>query len=91
MLTQTIAQKLDMAPDALEKASLRAFLEGRRRETEAQFFLLAKKHGVRTVQEFDAAIQTGRIREAEGFEDFYAFDRLEAEREKILEALQSLP
>jgi len=91
MLTQTIAQKLDMAPDALEKASLRAFLESRRRETEAQLFLLAKKHGIRTVQEFDAAIQAGRIREAEGFEDFFAFDRLEAERERILEALQSLP
>ncbi|MBI4537139.1 MAG: hypothetical protein HY712_04180 [candidate division NC10 bacterium] len=91
MLTQAIAQKLDMPPEALEKASLRAFLEARRRETEAQLFLLAKKHGVQTVQEFDAAVQAGRIREEDGFEDFLVFDRLEADREKILEALQSLP
>jgi len=91
MLTQDIAQKLDMPPDLLEKVSLRAYLETRRREVEAQLFLLAKKHGVGTVQEFDATVQAGRIHEAEGFEDFFAFDRLEAERDKILQAIQSLP
>ena len=90
MLTQTIAQKLDLPPEALEKASLRAYLEARLRETEAQVFLLAKKHGVQTVQEFDAAVQAGRIRESNGFEDFFAFDHLEMDREKIVEALQSL-
>ena len=91
MLTQDIAQTLDMPPAALEKASLRAYLEARRREVEAQLFFLAKKHGVQTVQEFDAAVQAGRIRETDGFEDFFHFDRLEAERDKVLEALQSLP
>jgi len=91
MLTQDIAQKLDMPPEALERASLRAYLEARRREIEAQLFLLVKKHGVQTVEEFDAAVQAGRIREADGFEDFFVFDRLETERDKVLEALQSLP
>jgi len=91
MLTQDIAQKLDMPPDLLEKVSLRAYLETRRREVEAQLFLLAKKHGVATVQEFDLAVQAGRIREAEGFEDFFVFDRLESEHDKILQAIQTLP
>ena len=91
MLTQDIAQKLNMPPEALERASLRAYVEARRREIEAQLFLLAKKHGVQTVEEFDAAVQAGRIPEADGFEDFFIFDRLEAERNKVLEALQSLP
>jgi len=91
MLTQDIAQKLDMPPDLLEKVSLRAYLEARRREVEAQLFLLARKHGVATVQEFDQAVQAGRIQEAEGFEDFFAFDRLEAERDKILQALHAIP
>jgi hypothetical protein len=91
MLTDAIARKLDMKPGDLERESLRAYLEARRRQVEAQLFLLATKHGVRTVQEFDAAIQEGKIREGEGFEDFFAFDQLEAERDKILEALNSLP
>jgi glycosyltransferase involved in cell wall biosynthesis len=46
-----------MPPEALERASLRAYLEARRREIEAQLFLLVKKHGVQTVQEFDAAVR----------------------------------
>jgi len=91
MLTDAIARKLDMKPGDLERESLRAYLEARRRQVEAQLFLLATKHGVRTVQQFDAAIQEGKIREGEGFEDFFAFDQLEAERDKILEALNSLP
>ena len=90
-MTDAIARKLDMKPGDLERESLRAYLEARRRQVEAQLFLLATKHGVRTVQEFDAAIQEGKIREGEGFEDFFAFDQLEAERDKILEALNSLP
>jgi len=90
MLTQAIAQKLDLPPEALEKASLRAYLEARLREADAQLFLLAKKHGVQTVEEFDAAVQSGRIRESKGFEDFFAFDHLETGREKLVEALQSL-
>ncbi len=90
MLTQDIAQKLDMSPEALERASLRAYLEARRREIEAQLFLLVKKHGVQTVEEFDVAVEAGRIREADGFEDFFVFDRLEVERNKVLEALHSL-
>ena len=91
MLTDAIARKLGIEPRDLERESLQAYLEARRRQVEAQLFLLAAKHGVRTVQEFDAAIQQGKIREAEGFEDFFALDHLEAERDKILEALNSLP
>jgi hypothetical protein len=91
MLTDAIARKLGIAPKELERESLQAYLEARRRQVEAQLFQLATKHGVRTVQEFDAAVQEGKIREAEGFEDFFAFDQLEAERDKILEALNSLP
>lgn len=91
MLTDAIAQTLGMQPEDLEKESLRTYLEARRRHVEAQLFLLAKKHGVQTVQEFDALIREGKIREAEGFEDFFTYDHLEAEREKVLEALNSLP
>jgi hypothetical protein len=91
MLTEAVARKLGIEPRDLERESLQAYLEARRRQVEAQLFLLGTKHGVRTVQELDAAIQEGKIREAEGFEDFFALDHLEAERDKILEALNSLP
>jgi hypothetical protein len=91
MLTDTIARKLGIEPRDLERESLQADLEARRRQVDARHFVLATTHGVRTVQEFDSAIQQGNIREAEGFEDFFAFGQLEAERDKILDALDSLP
>ena len=90
-MTDAIARKLGIESGDLERESLRAYLEARRREVEAQLFALAAKHGVRTVQEFDGAIQQGKIREVEGFEDSFAFDQLEADRDKIVEALGSLP
>lgn len=91
MLTEGIARKLNMKPQDLERESLRAYLETRRREVEAQLFLLAKKHGVRTIHEFDAMVREGKIREVDGFEDFFTLDHLEAERDKVLEALNRLP
>ena len=90
-MAEAVARKLGIGPGHLERESLHAYLEARRRQVEAQLFQLATKHGVRTVQEFDAEIRQGRIREAVGFEDFFTFDHLEAERGKILEALNSLP
>lgn len=91
MLTDQIARKLNMKPQDIEKESLRVYLEARRREVEAQLFLLAKRHGVRTIHKFDAMVREGKVRELDGFEDFFTLDHLEAERDKVLEALNSLP
>jgi hypothetical protein len=90
-LTEAIARKPGIEPGHLERESLQAYLAARRRQVEVQLFLLATRHGVRTVQERDVAIQPGKIREAGGFEDFSALDHLEAEGDKILEALGGLP
>ena len=91
MLTEAIARKLNMEPQELERQSLRTYLEARRRHVEADLFLLAKKHGVRTLEEFDTMVKEGKIREADGFEDFFTLDRLEAERDMLTEALKGLP
>ena len=90
MLTEEIAHKLDIDPRVLEKQSLRAYLETRRRQVEAELFLLAKKYGVQTVQEFDALVTQGKLHEAEAFEDFFAFDHLEIQRDKLRSALDSV-
>ncbi len=45
MLTDAIARKLGIEPKELERESLQAYLEGRRRQVEAQLFVLATKHG----------------------------------------------
>jgi hypothetical protein len=68
-------------------------LIGGRESIERQFIGLRAKGVILAqagIQEFDAAAQAGRIPESDGFEDFFAVDHLEADRTKLVEALQSL-
>ncbi len=86
----TIALKLRMSPQELERASLRLFLRHRLRRVESQLLSLAHKYGVRTVAELDGLVQSGRLHEAEAFEDYFEFDYLEAERDALLDSLREL-
>lgn len=79
-----------MKPDELMKESLETFLRHRLKIIESELFLLAKRYGVRDVQELDRMIQEGRFHEQEAFEDYFKFDNLEAERDLLLEHLQKL-
>lgn len=90
MLTEEVARKLDIDARFLEKESLRLYLETRKRQAEADLFRLAQRYGVQTVQEFDESIRQGKLHEREAFEDFFAFDHLETERERLRAALDSL-
>ncbi len=85
-----LAKDLRMKPDQLMKESLETFLRHRLKVIEAELFLLAKRYGVRDVQEFDRAIQEGRFHEQDAFEDYFEFDNLEAERDLLLEHLEHL-
>ena len=47
-------------------------------------------NGVETVTQLDAMIRSGRVHENEAFEDYFAFDHLEAEREVLLKSLMTV-
>jgi hypothetical protein len=51
---------------------------------------LAQKYGVVTVAELDQLVQSGQVHAPESFEDYFEFDYLEAKKEALLEALNSL-
>jgi len=87
---ESIAPKLQLSPEELEHASLRLFLNHKLRLVESQFLGLTRKYGVQTVTELDELIKSGRIHEAEAFEDFFELDRLEAERKVLLDSLKEL-
>lgn len=87
---ESIASKLQLAPQELEQASLRLFLNHKLRLVESQLLCLARKHGVQTVAELDELIKSGRIHESEAFEDYFEFDHLEAERNVLLDSLKEL-
>jgi hypothetical protein len=85
-----VAKELHMKPKELLKESLRTYLEKRLSKLEADIFLLTKKYGVKDVFEFDSKVKEGFIRESDGYEDYFAFDNFEAEREKIKKFLEKL-
>jgi hypothetical protein len=87
---ESIASRLQLSPQELEHASLRLFLNHNLRLVESQLLSLARKYGAQTVAELDELIRSGRVHEAEAFEDYFEFDHLEAERDVLLDSLKEL-
>ena len=90
VVINTVAKELHMKPKELLKECLRIYLEKRLSKIEADIFLIAKKHGVKDVFELDSKIKEGFVSEKEAYEDYFALDNLEAEREKIRKFLEKL-
>lgn len=90
MLLEQVATRLNTTPERLERDSLRAYLERKLRVAESELFLLARRYGVQTIAELDAAVQAGRFHEPDAFEDYFRFDYLEGERESLREMLGQL-
>jgi hypothetical protein len=85
-----VAKELHMKPKELMKESLRAYLKQRLSKVEGDLFLLAKRYGVKDVFELDSKMKEGIINEKEAYEDYFTFDNLVAEREKIKKYLEKL-
>ena len=85
-----VAKEFHMKPKELLKESLRTYLEKRLSKVEADIFLLAKKYGVKDVFELDSKMKEGFISEKGAYDDYFTFDNLEAEREKINIFLEKL-
>ena len=90
MVYESIAVKLQLSPQELERESLRLFLKHRLRLVESQILDLARRYNVHTVSELDDLVQSGQIHEDEAFEDYFEFDYLEAERDTLLDSLKEL-
>jgi len=69
---------------------LQTYLNYRLRKIETELFLLVKKYGIKDIFEFDSNIKKGNITEAVGYDDYFTFDNLEAERETLKKLLARL-
>ena len=85
-----VAKELQIKPKDLLKESLRTYLEKKLARIEADIFLLAKKYGVRDVFQLDSKIKEGLLSEKDSYDDYFAFDNLEAERDKIKKILDKI-
>ena len=85
-----VAKGLHMNPDDLIKESVKNYLYQRLSRVESELFLLAKKYGVKDVFELDGKVKEGLINEKDAYDDYFAFDNLEADREIIKKLLEEI-
>ncbi len=90
MTFQQIAEELQLDPKTLEHDSLKTYFEHELKIIESELFSLATKYGIKTIEEFNQAVEKGKFKESEAFEDYFQFDNLEAKKKKVLKILDSL-
>ncbi len=90
MNLEYLAEELHMKPETLLKESIEIFLKRKLKVIESELFLLAKKYGVSSIAEFDKMVKEGKFHEKHTFEDYFKFDNLEAERDRVLNHLEKL-
>ncbi|MCJ7683677.1 MAG: hypothetical protein MUO68_05220 [Desulfobacteraceae bacterium] len=85
-----LAKDLHMEPEVLIKISVERFLKHKLKVIESELFVMAKRYGVTSVTDFDKMVKEGRFHEEDAFEDYFKFDNLEAERDRISNHLEKL-
>jgi hypothetical protein len=86
---EATAKSLEMNPNDLLRESLKLFIDQKLSAIEAEIFSIAKKHGVKDVFELDKRIGEGLVSEDEAYEDYFRLDYLEAEKQKLINALEN--
>jgi hypothetical protein len=85
-----VAKEFHLSPNELLRESLKTYLHQRLSKIEADIFLIAKKFGVKDVFELDSKVKNGLVSEQNAYDDYFALDNLEAEREKIKKLLEKV-
>ena len=79
-----------MKSEDIEKESTKTFLELKLRNIEAEIFKIARKHGVTCIEELDEKLKKGKVSEEKVLDDFMELDYYEAEKDKILQAMEKI-
>lgn len=86
----SVAKELHMNPNELVKEGVKTYLKQKLSKIETEIFILAKKYGVKDVFELDSRVKEGLISEKDAYDDYFAYDNLEADREKIKKFLEEI-
>lgn len=89
-IVDSVAKELHMSPNELIKEGVKTYLKQKLSKIETEIFILAKKYGVKDVFELDSRAQEGLISEKDAYDDYFAYDNLEADREKIKRLLEEI-
>jgi len=85
---QHIANEFHIDKNLLIKESIKLYIHQQLVKLETELFKYAKKYGVKNVLEMDEKLKNGLLKEDEIIDDFFTFDSLEAERERLKNLLE---
>ncbi len=85
---QKIAKEFNMPRSELVKKSIKLYIQQQLVKTEAELFQYCKKYGVKDVFEMDEKLKNGSLHENDIIDDFFAFDHLEYERNRLVSLLK---
>ncbi len=89
-IIDTAANELQINSNELKRDSVRGYLEKMLSKVENEIFLIAKKYGVKDVFELDSRVKDGFVSEDNAYDDYFAFDSLEVDREKLKKLLKEI-
>jgi len=89
-IIEKAANEFNISPDVLLKESLESYLRQKSSKIESEMFLISKKYGIKDIFEMEQKILEGNISENVGYDDFFLFDNLQAEKEKTEKLLKEI-
>lgn len=85
-----ISRELGVSEEELIRKGVKTYLEMELRKVRAEIHSVLSKYNVKSFDELDEKISTGKLSETDTFEDFTRLDYLEATREKIEKLLGAM-
>ena len=89
-ILEEVAKALNIDQEGLQKESLKTFLEKELRNTEAEIYKIAVKHGIRSILELDEKLKRREVTEEDIMDDFMELDYLESRQDKLLKVMEKI-
>ncbi len=85
---EIVAQRLGIPPEKLEREAVEVWLRRRLVLVEAEIAEILAKYNVRSIEELEDKIRSGRVAEHPAWEDLITLERLLEEKKKLSDLLR---
>ena len=85
-----VSQELHLAEDDVMIEGMKAVVERKLLEINAQIFDITQRHHVASAEEMDAHYRSGKLKEIDSWDDFQRLDHLEYRRDQLVHLLNTI-
>lgn len=88
-IKENMAKILEMPPKEIEIKAYYHFLKQELQQVELEIYKIYQHHGIHSIEDLDQSFKDGKIKEADGWEDYFKLDGLLQKQKKISELLKA--